>query len=159
MNFLKHKKKKIEYFITKRKYNKLIKQIKDGEYLDEVYIKKTINNYYKDVKFIFFNYNTFPHFDDCIFEVKNKKIQFLVYSFILDNLIKIKIENRSPTLTLNMFEILIESKIANRHTLLNFLLTQKQYAFTKDELSLLEKIDIVRKSIIDSYSLETGIKK
>jgi len=58
-----------------------------------------------------------------------------------------------------MFDALIGSKIAHRHTLLKFLLTQKQYAFTKDELSLLEKIDIVRKAITDSYSLESGIKK
>jgi len=76
MNFLTHKKKKIKYFIAKKKYEKLKKQIKNGEHLDEVYVKKIINSYYEDVNFVFFNHNTFSNLDDCMFEVKIKKYNF-----------------------------------------------------------------------------------
>lgn len=157
MNFIKHEIKKFEMFIKKQNYHKLMKKIKNGEEIEKATIEKVINSYFKNTKIRYFNHQIFPYLDDSLFDATNKEIQFFVYSLILSNILRIK--EGLTTLTLDMNKILVGSKIAHRHTLLNFLLTQKQYPFMENEILLLKEIDNVRESITDSYSLETGIKR
>ncbi len=139
MIFFKYKRYQVGNYIRKWKYNKLMKQIRSGVKIKRVIIEKTISDYFEDIKNIFFNHHNFPYLDNELFDATNKEMQYQAYSSILSNIIRIKKD--SPSLTLNMYETLLGSKIEHHHTLLDFLLTQKQYAFTKDEVDILTKID------------------
>jgi len=159
LHFPYYQAKKIYFDLLARRYKKLAIKIRKGDKPNKKKIETTINNYFKTFNNIWLNVNSFPYLDDCLFEPENKETSSIFYSIVLRNILRIKKEIGSSSLTLEMFNILVGAKSLHRHTLLSFLKNQKQYEYTKKELLILDTIDEVRKSITDSYSLETGIKR
>ena len=81
MNYYEQKINEIKYYFIKRRYYRLIKQIKVGIEIEKTDISLIINDYFKDAHFVWANHEIFPYLDNHLFEPTNKKNQYFNICF------------------------------------------------------------------------------